>query len=228
MTRYQKLLLWVFFLIPLIGCLGFLRAPGEVNLPLPPSTTHCIRVAPGKGCAQTAPNVAASPSSQGTAAATVSSAPPSGRAAASAVDTSLSVSDLIDLISAKPTTVTSLTMTNGSNVVLVQRQGAIDSKITVSDGGGKHDLSELATANHIRVIVKEVKVDPIIQFISNNLFGILIFGGFLTLMLLGQRNQAKQMKVGVTRHGLVRRAKGCRQNEGQDQRSQVCRRSRLR
>ncbi len=196
MTRNTKFVIWVFAVALFAFVAGRFVPPHEVNLPVQ-TTSHgspqgrhvSSRGAPVAQPAQTAPS---SPAVQSTA---------TGRAAPQPQQL-ISVSDLGDLMDAKPSTIVSLTFTNGSNDVLVGRVDGSNFTVTVPDDG-KGDLREQAATDHIRVVVKEVKVDPIAHFISNNLLTLIVLGGMVAFFFLAQNAQKKQAK-GVMGFGSSR------------------------
>ncbi|MBS1994612.1 MAG: AAA family ATPase [Cyanobacteria bacterium SZAS LIN-3] len=202
MTRKtKKLIIWI-LLIPVIGFLASrFVTPGEISTP--PSHPY-VR---GGHVPATAPTAPISPAT-GTPNGVQPGAPPAapahyGRGGSAVSSPSVSMYELIQLMDAQPTTIRGLSFTNGSNDVRVSRVGGADFVVQAPDDGGKQELRARALADKIPFAVKEVKVDPIAKFMTDNALTLLIFGAFIGLMVMAQRRQAKQMK-GITGMGSAR------------------------
>src|ERR1700733_14394461 len=87
-------------------------------------------------------------------------------AGSSAAVASVSNYDLELLMEAKPSSIKSLTFTNGSDEVLVGREGNANFTVVVPDDGGKQELRDKAMSNKIPYTVNQE--DVIYNWICKN------------------------------------------------------------
>lgn len=104
-----------------------------------------------------------------------------------------SFSQLLSVIEEQPASITSITITNGLNVVKVSRPGLPDASVVVPDEGGKAALIARAASQKVTVVAREIKVDPVVKFVSDNFVTFLVLGVVIFLFTMGQRGMAKQM-----------------------------------
>jgi cell division protease FtsH len=174
------------------------------------STNHAVNSAPSVAAGSTAgrsETAAVSPvlpaPLPGTA--TISAAPknaapvhpPSGRwAPPPPKPPELTISELYNLIEAKPASIKCITFVNGKNEVLVEREGLPASTVRVPDDGGKHELRSKIARAHIAFKVQETAVDPVVSGVSYMLPSLLIVGVILYIYFASRRAQRQQSENG--------------------------------
>jgi len=103
---------------------------------------------------------------------------------------SLLFSELSDMLEQKPTPVVSIMLINGTNKAEVVLQNRSMAKVTIPDEGGKQELREKATEAHVSFGARDIESDPLLSFLSNWGFTIVM----VVLFFLLFRGVGKTMK----------------------------------
>jgi cell division protease FtsH len=210
MKPNTKFILWIFgaFLFAFIA--GRFVTPGPVPTPKPSHVAG--RGAPIHNPSQQ-PNTNTGISTTGTInsssavancpAGKTLPAPPPSRGSQSPTTSSLTISELYQLIDISPTCITNVAFINGENNVRVERVNQLPAFVKVSDAGGKQALLAKLDKSNINFQTVEPKVDPIAKLLTDNAGTILVLVVIIGFMVYSSRRAAKQMG-GITGMGKSR------------------------
>lgn len=123
---------------------------------------------------------------------TVVTGSPRGRAG-TPTWTVMGASQLNDLIETSPKCISLVVFNNGSNEIVVMRDGQLPAKVRISDQGGKQELLSRLAKQKVAYEVREVEVDPIAALLINWGPTLLIVGVMIWLMMSGRKAQMKQL-----------------------------------